>query len=136
MTAFEATLIGVVGGALWPAFMAGDVGLSKSNQYDFQKVMVRFEQRGKKFRPRPTASDRSNGVAPLNVLGKLLLREARAAISSSSVGRAAGTALFCCRAGPFWWRPTLSAASRASFWRRPCLMHVVTSRHQMLHRQS
>ena len=28
---FQATLIGVAGCALWPAFMAGDVELSKSN---------------------------------------------------------------------------------------------------------
>jgi hypothetical protein len=47
---FQSALIGVAGCALWPAFMAGDIELSKSNQYDFQRVMVRFEQRGKKFR--------------------------------------------------------------------------------------
>src|SRR5262249_35728067 len=46
---FQTALIGVAGCALWPAFMAGDIGLTKSSQYDFQKVMVRFEQRGKKF---------------------------------------------------------------------------------------
>ena len=46
---FQAALIGVAGCALWPAFMAGDVGLTKFNQYDFQKVMVRFAQRGKKL---------------------------------------------------------------------------------------
>ncbi|HEY9360676.1 MAG TPA: hypothetical protein VIQ50_09590 [Xanthobacteraceae bacterium] len=32
----QATLIGVAGCATWPAFMAGDLGLTKSNQYDFQ----------------------------------------------------------------------------------------------------
>jgi hypothetical protein len=30
---FQAALIGVAGCALWPAFMAGDVGLTESNQY-------------------------------------------------------------------------------------------------------
>jgi hypothetical protein len=58
---FQATLIGVAGCALWPAFMAGDARLTNANQYDFQKVMARFEQRGKKFcargrhRPGPAA---------------------------------------------------------------------------------
>jgi hypothetical protein len=47
---FQATLIGVAGCALWPAFMAGDVGLTESNQYDLQKVTARFEQRGKTLR--------------------------------------------------------------------------------------
>ena len=44
---FQAALIGVAGCALWSAFMAGNAGLTKSNQYDFQKVMARFEQKGK-----------------------------------------------------------------------------------------
>src|SRR5262252_3875711 len=53
---FRATLIGVAGCATWPAFMAGDVGLTKSNQYDFQKIMLRFEQRGRQVsRPRSLA---------------------------------------------------------------------------------
>jgi hypothetical protein len=43
---FQAALIGVAGCALWPAFMAGDVQLTNANQYDFQKVMARFEQSG------------------------------------------------------------------------------------------
>jgi hypothetical protein len=46
---FKATLIGVAGSALWPAFIAGNVGLTESNQYDLQKVTARFEQRGKTF---------------------------------------------------------------------------------------
>src|SRR5215510_4320944 len=47
---FQAALIGVAGCATWPAFMAGDIGLTPSNQYDLQKVTARFEQRGKTFR--------------------------------------------------------------------------------------
>src|SRR5215475_9863452 len=35
---FHAALIGIAGCATWPAFMAGDIGLTKSNQYDFQKI--------------------------------------------------------------------------------------------------
>jgi hypothetical protein len=46
---FQAALIGVAGCPLWPAFMAGDVRLTNTNQYDFQKAMARFEQRGEKF---------------------------------------------------------------------------------------
>ena len=64
---FQAALIGVAGCALWPAFMAGDVELSKSNQYDFQKMMARFEQRGKSFAPRAARSNRSSGAARLNL---------------------------------------------------------------------
>jgi hypothetical protein len=33
---FQAALIGIAGCALWPAFMAGDAGLTGSNQYDFR----------------------------------------------------------------------------------------------------
>src|SRR5258708_12226414 len=46
----QAALVGIAGCALWPSFMAGDVGLTESNEYDLQKVMARFEQRGKTFR--------------------------------------------------------------------------------------
>ena len=33
---FQSALIGVAGCTLWSAFMAGNAGLTKSNQYDFQ----------------------------------------------------------------------------------------------------
>src|SRR5215468_9720960 len=47
---FQSALIGVAGCALWPAFMAGDVALTESNEYDAQKVMARLDKRGKSFR--------------------------------------------------------------------------------------
>src|SRR6516225_2596470 len=97
---FQTALIGGAGSALWPAFMAGDVGLTKSSQYDFQKVMVRFEQRGKKF----------------HAQGRSLRR-----ISSSSVASAARMTptpgLSCCgRAGLFCWCPTPSLRCRFAAW--------------------
>jgi nucleotide-binding universal stress UspA family protein len=76
---FGATLIGVAGCATWPAFMAGDIGLTKSNQYDFQKIMVRFEQRGEKFRSQGRWLKQVEWRSMLESPGKLLLREARAA---------------------------------------------------------
>jgi nucleotide-binding universal stress UspA family protein len=76
---FQATLIGVAGCATWPAFMAGDIGLTKSNQYDFQKIMVRFEQRGEKFRAQGQWLKQVEWRSMLESPGELLLREARAA---------------------------------------------------------
>jgi nucleotide-binding universal stress UspA family protein len=76
---FQAALIGVAGCALWPAFAAGDVGLTKSNQYDFQKAMARFEQTGKKFRARGHCLKQIEWRSMLEPPGELLLREARAA---------------------------------------------------------
>jgi nucleotide-binding universal stress UspA family protein len=76
---FQAALIGVAGCAMWPAFMAGDVGLSKSSQYEFQKVMARFEQRGKKFRAQGHYLKQVEWRSMLETPGDLLLREARAA---------------------------------------------------------
>src|SRR6516164_2223735 len=76
---FQAALIGVAGCALWPAFMAGDVGLTKFNQYDFQKVMVRFEQRGKKLHAQGRSLRQIEWRSALEPPGELLLREARAA---------------------------------------------------------
>jgi nucleotide-binding universal stress UspA family protein len=76
---FQAALIGVAGCTLWPAFMAGDVGLTKFNQYDFQKVMVRFEQRGKKLRTQGRSLRQIEWRTALETPGELLLREARAA---------------------------------------------------------
>jgi nucleotide-binding universal stress UspA family protein len=76
---FQAALIGVAGCALWPAFMAGDVELSKSNQYDFQKVMAHFEQKGKKFRAQGRSLKQIEWRSALESPGELLLREARAA---------------------------------------------------------
>jgi nucleotide-binding universal stress UspA family protein len=76
---FQAALIGVAGCALWPAFMAGDVGLTKSNQYDFQKVMVRFEQRGKKLHAQGRPLRQIEWRSALETPGELLMREARAA---------------------------------------------------------
>jgi nucleotide-binding universal stress UspA family protein len=76
---FQAALIGVAGCALWPAFMAGDVGLTKFNQYDFQKVMVRFEQRGKKLHAQGRSLRQIEWRSALETPGELLLREARAA---------------------------------------------------------
>jgi len=76
---FQAALIGVAGCALWPAFMAGDVELSKSNQYDFQRMMVRFEQRGKQFRAQGRSLRQIEWRSALESPGELLLREARAA---------------------------------------------------------
>src|SRR5215469_11861308 len=76
---FQAALIGVAGCALWPAFMAGDVELSKSSQYDFQRVMVRFEQKGKTFRAQGRSLRQIEWRSALESPGELLLREARAA---------------------------------------------------------
>jgi nucleotide-binding universal stress UspA family protein len=76
---FQATLIGVAGCALWPAFMAGNAGLTKSNQYDFQKVMARFEQKGKTFRAQGRSLKQIEWRSALEPPGELLLREARAA---------------------------------------------------------
>jgi nucleotide-binding universal stress UspA family protein len=76
---FQAALIGVAGCALWPAFMAGDVGLTKSNQYDLQKVTARFEQRDKTFRAQGRSLRQIEWRSALEPAGELLLREARAA---------------------------------------------------------
>ena len=76
---FQATLIGVAGYALWPAFMAGDVGLTESHQYDLQKMTARFDERGKTFRARGRSLERIEWRSALEPLGELLLREARAA---------------------------------------------------------
>jgi nucleotide-binding universal stress UspA family protein len=76
---FQAALIGVAGCALWPAFMAGNAGLTKSNQYDFQKVMARFEQKGKTFRAQGRSLKQIEWRNALESPGELLLREARAA---------------------------------------------------------
>jgi hypothetical protein len=76
---FQAALIGIAGCALWPAFMAGDVGLTESNQYDLQKVNARFEQRGKTFRAQGRSLKRVEWRSALEPPGELLLREARAA---------------------------------------------------------
>jgi nucleotide-binding universal stress UspA family protein len=76
---FQAALIGVAGCALWPAFMAGDVRLTNTNQYDFQKVMARFEQRGKKFCTQGGHLKQTEWRSMLESPCELLLREARAA---------------------------------------------------------
>ena len=76
---FHATLIGVAGCALWPAFMAGDVGLTESSQYDLQKVTARFDERGKAFRAQGRSLERIEWRSALEPPGELLLREARAA---------------------------------------------------------
>jgi nucleotide-binding universal stress UspA family protein len=76
---FQSALIGVAGCALWPAFMAGDVALTKSNQYDLQKVTARFEQRGKKFRAQGRSLKQIEWRGAVEPPGELLLREARAA---------------------------------------------------------
>ena len=76
---FQATLIGVAGCALWPAFMAGDARLTESNQYDLQKLTARFEQRGKTFRAQGRSLRQTEWRSALEPPGELLLREARAA---------------------------------------------------------
>jgi nucleotide-binding universal stress UspA family protein len=76
---FQAALIGIAGCALWPAFMTGDVRLTNANQYDFQKVMARFEQRGKQFCARGRHLKQTEWRSVLESPGELLLREARAA---------------------------------------------------------
>src|SRR5262249_19869267 len=76
---FQAALIGVAGCALWPAFTAGDVGLTKSIQYDLPKLMARFEQRGKTFRAQGRSLRHIEWRNALEPPGELLLREARAA---------------------------------------------------------
>jgi nucleotide-binding universal stress UspA family protein len=75
----QAALIGVAGCALWPAFMAGNAGLTKSNQYDFQKVMARLEQKGKTFRAQGRSLRHIEWRSALEPPGELLLREARVA---------------------------------------------------------
>src|SRR5262245_66153165 len=76
---FQSALIGVAGCALWPAFMAGDVALTKSNPYDLQKVTARFEQRGKKFRVQGRSLKQSEWRSAGEPPGELLLGEARGA---------------------------------------------------------
>jgi nucleotide-binding universal stress UspA family protein len=76
---FRATLIGVAGCEIWPAFVAGDVRLTKSSQYDFQKIMARFEQRGEQFRDQGRWLKQVEWRSMLDSPGELLLREARAA---------------------------------------------------------
>jgi nucleotide-binding universal stress UspA family protein len=75
----QASLIGVAGCAMWPAFVTGDVSLTKSNQYDFQKLMARFEQRGKRFRAQCSGLDQIEWRSTLDSPNELLVREARAA---------------------------------------------------------
>src|SRR6516162_2827855 len=118
---FQTALIGVAGCALWLAFMAGDVGLTKSSQYDFQKVMVRFEQRGKKFHAQGRSLRQIEWRSALETPRELLLREDERRISSSSVASAARMTptpgLSCCgRAGPFCWCPTPSLRCRFAVW--------------------
>src|SRR5262245_6405086 len=60
------------------AFMAGDVALTKSNQYDLRKVTARFEQRGKKFRAQGRSLKQIEWRSAVEPPGELLLREARA----------------------------------------------------------
>jgi nucleotide-binding universal stress UspA family protein len=86
---FQATLIGVAGCAAWPAFMAGDIGLTPSNQYDFQKIMARFAQRGEKFRAQGQWLKQVEWRSMLESPGELLLHEARAA-DLLVVGRGCG----------------------------------------------
>ncbi len=59
--------------------MAGDVQLTNANQYDFQKVMARFEQRGKRFCARGSDLKQTEWRSMLEISAELLLREARAA---------------------------------------------------------
>jgi hypothetical protein len=74
---FQASLIGAAGCAMWPAFVTGDVSLTKSNQYDFQKLMASFEQRGKKFRAQCRGLDQIEWRSMLDSPNELLVREAR-----------------------------------------------------------
>ena len=76
---FQAALVGIAGCALWPTFMAGDIGLTEANEYDLQKVMARFEQRGKTFRAQGRSLKRVEWRSALEPPGELLLREARVA---------------------------------------------------------
>jgi nucleotide-binding universal stress UspA family protein len=104
---FQAALVGVAGCALWPAFMAGNAGLTKSNQYDFQKVMARFEQKGKTFRAQGRSLKQIEWRSALESPGELLLREARAAdllvVGRSRSGDDADPGVIVLRAG----RPVL-----------------------------
>jgi nucleotide-binding universal stress UspA family protein len=86
----QATLIGVAGCAMWPAFISGDIG-TKSNQYDFQKLMARFEQRGKRFRVQCRCLEQIEWRSTLDSPNELLVREARAA-DLVIVGRSHGGA--------------------------------------------
>jgi nucleotide-binding universal stress UspA family protein len=76
---FQAALIGVAGCALWPALIAGDAGLTESNEYDLQKVMKRLEHRGKTFRAQGRSLKQIEWRSAVEPAGELLLREARAA---------------------------------------------------------
>ena len=66
--------------------MAGDAGLTVSNQYDLQKMTARFEQRGKTFRAQGRSLRQIEWRSALEPPGELLLREARAA-DSLVIGR-------------------------------------------------
>ena len=113
---FQAALIGVAGCALWPAFMAGDIGLTKSSQYDFQKVMARFEQRGKTFRAQGRSLREIEWRSALEFPGELLLREARGAdlliIGRRHSENDADPGVIVLRAG----RPVLLVPCRFAAW--------------------
>ena len=59
--------------------MAGDIGLTPSNQYDFQKIIARFDRSGEKFRAQARWLKQVEWRSMLDSPGELLLREARAA---------------------------------------------------------
>jgi len=118
---FQAALVGIAGCALWPAFMAGDVGLTESNEYDLQKVKARFEQRGKTFRAQGRSLKRVEWRSALEPPGELLLREARVAdlliVGRRRSGDGADPGIIVLRpAGPFCWCPTPSLRCRFAGW--------------------
>ena len=118
---FQATLIGVAGCATWPAFMAGDLELTKSNQYEFQKIMARFAQRGEKFRAEGRWLKQVEWRSMLEHPESCYCGKQERPICSSSAGGAAAPTLtpacFCCgRAAPFCWCPTLPVRSSFAGW--------------------
>src|SRR5215831_2890757 len=118
---FQAALIGVAGCALWPTFMAGDVGLTESNQYDLQKVTARFEQRGETLRAQGRSLKRIEWRSALEIPANFSCAKRGRRISSSSVASTAGTTptpgLSCCApAGRFCWCPTPSLRCRCAAW--------------------
>src|SRR5262245_66241237 len=76
---FQASLIGVAGYALWPAFMGGDVGLTESNQYDLQRARARVDERGKTFRARGGSVERIEGRSAFEPVDDVVWRAARRA---------------------------------------------------------
>ena len=77
---FRATLIGVAGMALRPAFAAGGIVVyAEPSQRDREKVTARLEEMGKKFRAQGQGLEQIEWRTAFEIPSELVAREARAA---------------------------------------------------------